>query len=160
MSTSPGRGGEFDVDEAVRELLLLMPQLVGRAKRIPPPDELAELALGPRHLSLLSYLLFDGLMTVNALAARLEVAPMTVSLMVADLSRGGVVERREDPDDRRRRIVSIADVSRPAIEGWLGPGATAWREALQPLTPAERRLAVDTLRAHERATGKRASSAS
>lgn len=80
--------------------------------------------------------------------------------MVADLSRGGVMERREDPDDRRRRIVSIADVSRPAIEGWLGPGATAWRAALQPLTPAERRLAVDTLRAHERATGKRASSAS
>lgn len=160
VSTSPGHGDEFDTDEAVRALLLLMPQLIGRAKRTPPPDELAELALGPRHLSLLSYLLFDGPMTVNALATRLEVAPTTVSLMVADLSRGGVVERREDPKDRRRRIVSIADVSRPAIEGWLGPGATAWREALQPLTTAERRLVVDTLRAYERATGRRASPAS
>ncbi|SQD97456.1 hypothetical protein FMEAI12_4110031 [Parafrankia sp. Ea1.12] len=78
----------------------------------------------------------------------------------ADLSRGGVVERREDPNDRRRRIVSIADVGRPAIEAWLGPGAAAWREALQPLAPAERRLVVDTLRAYERAAGKRAPPAS
>ncbi|MBL7496563.1 winged helix-turn-helix transcriptional regulator [Frankia sp. CNm7] len=156
MSTRPERGNELDVDEAVRALLLLMPQLVGRAKRTPPPAELAGLALGPRHLSLLSYLLFDGPMTVNALAARLEVAPTTVSLMVADLSRGGVVERREDPDDRRRRIVSITDAGRPAIEGWLGPGAAAWRAALGPLTPAERSLVVDTLRAYERAANERA----
>ncbi|OHV27541.1 MarR family transcriptional regulator [Parafrankia soli] len=160
VSTNPGHGDEVDVDEAVRALLLLMPQLIGRIKRTPPPDELAGLALAPRHLSLLSYLLFDGPMTVNALATRLEVAPTTVSLMIADLSRGGVVERHEDPDDRRRRIVSIADASRPAIEGWLGPGAAAWREALQPLTPAERSLFVETLRVYERASGRRASPAS
>ncbi|ORT98476.1 MarR family transcriptional regulator [Frankia casuarinae] len=159
MSTQSGRGGELDVDEAVRALLLLMPQLVGRAKRTPPPAELAGLALGPRHLSLLSYLLFDGPMTVNELAVRLEVAPTTVSLMVADLSRGGVVERREDPGDRRRRIVSITDAGRPAIEGWLGPAATAWREALGPLTSADRRLVVETLRAYERATSERSSPA-
>jgi DNA-binding MarR family transcriptional regulator len=159
MSTRPEHGGELGVDEAVRALLLLMPQLVGRAKRTPPPVELAGLALAPRHLSLLSYLLFDGPMTVNALAARLEVAPTTVSLMIADLSRGGVVERREDPDDRRRRIVSVTDAGRPAIEGWLGRGVAAWREALQPLTPAERRLVVDTLRAYERAIAERASPA-
>jgi DNA-binding MarR family transcriptional regulator len=160
MSTRSGRGGELEVDDAVRALLLLMPQLVGRAKRTPPPAELAGLALGPRHLSLLSYLLFDGPMTVNELAARLEVAPTTVSLMIADLGRGGVVERREDPDDRRRRIVSITDTGRPAIEGWLGPAAAAWREALRPLTPAERHLVVNTLRAYERATSERAAPAS
>jgi DNA-binding MarR family transcriptional regulator len=69
------------------------------------------------------------------------------------------VERREDPDDRRRRIVSIADTARPAIEGWLGPGAAAWRQALQPLTPAERRLVVDTLRAYDRAVSERSAQA-
>ncbi|WP_018503670.1 MarR family winged helix-turn-helix transcriptional regulator [Parafrankia discariae] len=157
MSNDPGCGGELDADEAVRALLLLMPQLIGRAKRTPPPDELAGTALGPRHLSLLSFLLFDGPMTVNALASRLEVAPTTASLMIADLSRGGVVERHEDPDDRRRRIVSIADASRPAIEGWLGPAAAAWREALQPLSQAERRLVVDTLHAYERAASRQSS---
>ena len=140
------------VDDAVRAMLLLMPRMVGRAKKIRIPDELQSLALAPRHLSLLSYLLFDGPMTVNDLAARLEVAPTTVSLMVAELSRKGVLERREDEADRRRRIVSITDAMRPAIDTWLARGATAWQRALAPLTPDQRRLVVDTLFAYEAGT--------
>ncbi|MFE2966148.1 MarR family winged helix-turn-helix transcriptional regulator [Streptomyces sp. NPDC059340] len=139
------------VDDAVRALLLLMPRMVGRAKRIPVPEELQSLALAPRHLSLLSYLLFDGPLTVNDLAARLEVAPTTVSLMVGELSGKGILERREDPADRRRRIVSITDAQRPSISAWLARGATAWRQALEPLTPDQRQLVIDTLRTYEAA---------
>jgi DNA-binding MarR family transcriptional regulator len=148
-SREPERQG-LGVDDAIRALLLLMPRMVGRAKRIRIPEELQSMSLAPRHLSLLAYLLFDGPMTVNDLAARLEVAPATVSLMVGDLSRKGILERREDETDRRRRIVSISDEQRPAIDGWLARGAIAWREALAPLTPAERRVVVDTLLAYER----------
>ncbi|MEU5692495.1 MarR family transcriptional regulator [Actinosynnema sp. NPDC020468] len=136
-------------DEAVRALLLLMPRLVGRAKRVPVPEQLRSFA--PRHLSLLSYLLFDGPMTVNELADRLEVAPTTVSLMVGELGRAGVLERAEDEQDRRRRIVSVTEARRPAIEDWLARGARAWRVALDPLTPAERALFVATLRTYESA---------
>lgn len=139
----------LSVEDATRALLLLGPRLVGRAKRMPVPDELRDLALAPRHLSMLSYLLFDGPMTVNELAARLEVAPTTVSLMVGELSRKGIVERREDDEDHRRRIVSIAPDRRQAITDWLGRGAPAWRYALDPLTPAQRRIVVDTLRRYE-----------
>ncbi|QXV63411.1 MarR family transcriptional regulator [Amycolatopsis sp. TNS106] len=126
-----------------------MPRMVGRAKRIKVPDELQSLSLAPRHLSLLSYLLFDGPMTVNELAERLEVAPTTVSLMVGELTRKDVLDRREDETDRRRRIVAIAEGIRPAIDGWLAQGARAWQKALTPLTPAERRMFIDTLRAYE-----------
>ncbi|WP_433274822.1 MarR family winged helix-turn-helix transcriptional regulator [Actinosynnema sp. CS-041913] len=128
-----------------------MPRMVGRAKRIPVPEELQSLSLAPRHLSLLAYLLFDGPMTVNDLAHRLEVAPTTVSLMVAELSRKGVLERREDDNDRRRRIVSITDAKRPSIDTWLARGAKAWRAALEPLTPDQRAMFVDTLTAYESA---------
>jgi DNA-binding MarR family transcriptional regulator len=141
----------LSVDDGIRTLLLLMPRLVGRAKRLKVPEELQALSLAPRHLSLLAYLLFDGSMTVNELAARLEVAPATVSLMVGELSRKGVLDRREDEADRRRTIVSIADRHQDAINEWLGYGAKAWRQALQPLTPEQRRLFVDTLLAYERA---------
>ncbi|MEV0163786.1 MarR family winged helix-turn-helix transcriptional regulator [Nonomuraea fuscirosea] len=141
----------LSVDDGIRTLLLLMPRLVGRAKRLKVPEELQALSLAPRHLSLLAYLLFDGSMTVNELAARLEVAPATVSLMVGELSRKGVLDRREDDADRRRTIVSIADRHQDAINEWLGYGAKAWRQALQPLTPEQRRLFVDTLLAYERA---------
>ncbi|MET9032751.1 MarR family winged helix-turn-helix transcriptional regulator [Streptomyces mirabilis] len=142
------------VDDAVRALLLLMPRMVGRAKRIPVPAELQSPALAPRHLSLLSYLLFDGPLTVNDLAARLEVAPTTVSLMVGELSGKGILERREDPADRRRRIVSITDAQRPSISAWLARGATAWRQGLEPLTPDQRQLVIDTLRAYEAAAAE------
>jgi DNA-binding MarR family transcriptional regulator len=152
MSTEGGApdGAGLSVDDAIRALLLLMPRMVGRVKRIRIPDELQTLSLAPRHLSLLSYLLFDGPMTVNELATRLEVAPTTVSLMVSELSRKGILVRQADEADRRRRIVSIAARKRPAIDAWLARGATAWREALGPLTPDQRRIVVDTLRAYER----------
>ncbi|KFU81352.1 DNA-binding transcriptional regulator, MarR family [Amycolatopsis lurida] len=140
---------DMEVDDAVRALLLLMPRMVGRAKRIKIPGELQSLSLAPRHLSLLSYLLFDGPMTVNELAERLEVAPTTVSLMVGELTKKDVLDRREDETDRRRRIVAIAEGMRPAIDGWLAQGARAWQKALTPLTPAERRMFIDTLRAYE-----------
>src|SRR5882724_1150746 len=139
------------VDDAVRELLLLMPRLVGRVKRLAPPEQLRELDLAPRHLSLLSLLLLDGPQTVTRLAQALGVAPTTVSLLVGDLSRKGVLVRREDDADRRRRIVDISAESRPAISEWLSPGARAWRQALTPLTAAQRRLFVDTLLAYESA---------
>ncbi|MGV9380718.1 MarR family transcriptional regulator [Nonomuraea sp. NPDC003707] len=141
----------LSVDDGIRTLLLLMPRMVGRVKRLGVPSELQSLSLAPRHLSLLAYLLFDGPMTVNELAARLEVAPATVSLMVGDLSRKGVLDRREDDTDRRRTIVSIADRHQESINEWLGYGAKAWREALEPLTPEQRRMFVDTLMAYEKA---------
>jgi DNA-binding MarR family transcriptional regulator len=88
---------------------------------------------------------------VSELADRLSVAPTTVSLIVSELSSKQVLRRRADHDDRRRRIVDLEDDVRPAVSRWLAPGLRAWREALAPLGPAERRLVVDTLLAYEAA---------
>ncbi|MBM9509701.1 MarR family winged helix-turn-helix transcriptional regulator [Actinacidiphila acididurans] len=126
-----------------------MPRMVGRVKRLGVPAELRDFSLAPRHLSLFSYLLFDGPLSVNELAARLEIAPATVSLMIGDLSRQGILRRDPDPTDRRRTIVSIDPAHRPAIDSWLARGARAWRRALSPLTPAERALVIRTFQAYE-----------
>jgi len=93
----------------------------------------------------------DGPLTVTQLAGMLGVAPTTVSLIVSDLSRKGVLVRREDDADRRRRIIDISPQSRPAIAQWLSPGAHAWRHALAPLSPAQQRTFVDTLLRYEAA---------
>jgi DNA-binding MarR family transcriptional regulator len=138
-------------DDAVRQLMLVFPRLVGRIKRLPPPSALRSLELTPRHLSLLSMLLLDGPLTVSELAERLSVAPTTVSLIVSELSNKQVLRRRTDREDRRRRIVDLEDDVRPAVSRWLAPGLRAWREALAPLGPAERRVVVDTLLAYEAA---------
>lgn len=138
-------------DDAIRELMPVLPRLVGRIKRLPPPERLRSLDLTPRHLSLLSMLLLDGPLTVSQLAERLSVAPTTVSLIVGELAQKDVLHRRADEADRRRRIVDLTDDARPAVSQWLSPGAQAWRDALGPLTPEQRRVVVDTLLAYEAA---------
>jgi DNA-binding MarR family transcriptional regulator len=148
MSTGLG------LTEAVRALLLLLPRVVGRVKRSPIPPELASFSLAPRHLSLFAYLQFDGPMPVNELASRLEVAPATVSLMISELSRKGLIERREDDADRRRTIVSIAPNRRAAIEKWIVAAADAWQVALEPLTDEQRQVFVATLARFEHALNR------
>ncbi|CAM4055110.1 MarR family transcriptional regulator [Nocardia ninae] len=150
MSTEP----DPSLDESVRAMVLLMPRLVGRAKRLPVPAALQSFELAPRHLSLLTYVLLDGPVTVNELAKRLQVAPTTVSLMVADLDRQGVVNRQTDDNDRRRTLVTIADSHRPAVAAWLGGADRGWRAALGPLTAEERALVIATLRAYEEAVSE------
>jgi DNA-binding MarR family transcriptional regulator len=61
-----------------------------------------------------------------------------------------VVDRKEDESDRRRKIVSIAEPHLDAVRSWLENGVRAWRVALEPLSPAERRIFIDTLRVYER----------
>ena len=148
------RDDEMTTAQAVRSMLLLMPRLVGRAKRLPIPDALRGLDLAPRHLALLAYLQYEGPLTVNELAARLEVAPTTVSLMVGDLSRCAILTRQEDEADRRRRIVAIASDYAAPITQWLSGSAAAWTEVLAALTPAERATIVATMRAYEAALDK------
>ncbi|AOS63667.1 MarR family winged helix-turn-helix transcriptional regulator [Actinoalloteichus hymeniacidonis] len=154
MSTQDQPRSSLSSDEAIRAMLLLMPRVAARLKRIPIPERLQSFNLAPRHLSLLSYLLFDGPMPVNQLAARLEVAPTTVSLMVSDLTGRGVLERHADPDDGRRTIVAITrdEQTRAAIDGWLANGANAWRSAFAPLSAEDRAMFVRTIEAYERGT--------
>jgi DNA-binding MarR family transcriptional regulator len=148
VSTDDRQHG-LEVDDGIRVLLLLMPRVVGRAKRLGVPDELRSFSLAPRQLSLLANLDFEGPMSVNELAARLEVAPTTVSLMVSELSRQGVLERNPDEADRRRTIVGIAAAQEKSVNNWLGGSARAWRKVLEPLTAEQRRMFVDTFRAYE-----------
>jgi len=82
----------------------------------------------------------ESLRLAEELAERLEVTPATVSLMVTELTRKGILTRAEDPTDRRRAIVSLADSHRPSIDAWLARGARAWRAALEPLTDADKDL--------------------
>ncbi|TMQ93658.1 winged helix-turn-helix transcriptional regulator [Actinomadura soli] len=94
-------------EDTVRELLLVMPRLVGRVKRLPLPERLRSLDLAPRHLSMLSLLLLDGPLTVSQLAKMLNVAPTTVSLIVSDLSRKGVLVRQRAISDHTRWVVTV-----------------------------------------------------
>ena len=92
--------------------------------------------LGPRHVAALDQLR-DGPVTVSELASRLGLTLPTVSGVLADLDRAGLVERRPDPADRRRTIVQIIPGQAALIGHWLDDAAKPLARVLDQLTPAE-----------------------
>lgn len=131
---------DMETDEALRLLLRALPQVAAGLKRpgVPAPLQVLFAALGPRHIPVLSYVLLDGPMSVGELAERLGLALPTTSLMIRDLESAGLVDRVEDPADRRRRQIGIRDEHREAVEGWLAHRAEPIRAALDRLSPAQR----------------------
>jgi DNA-binding MarR family transcriptional regulator len=120
-------------EEATELLALLSGVLIGLKRKPPGSDaehnELREsfekAELGERHVGPLLALVLRGPASVSELAERIGLTPATTSLLVGELSRAGLVQRREDEDDRRRTIVSvdesIEEVVRPYLEETLTP---------------------------------------
>ena len=67
------------------------------------------------------------------------------------LETAGLVERRRDPQDRRRHAVVLTEVGQSAAERFAALQAEAETRALSALDPEERRLLADLL---HRATGR------
>ena len=68
----------------------------------------------------------EGPQSVSDLAAAERVRPQSMAQTVADLESAGLLDRRPDPNDRRRALVSLTEAgievllaSRREREGWL-----------------------------------------
>jgi DNA-binding MarR family transcriptional regulator len=135
------------------ELLPLLPALVRAMTRrmAEVPTSLKTIwdahSLAPRHMNVLLTLSVAGPMSVTDLSARLGVGLATASLLVGELSRVGLVERKEDDDDRRRTIVRLAPAHRDAVAGYLSRRSGLLAAALEPLDAGERAGLLKGLRA-------------
>jgi DNA-binding MarR family transcriptional regulator len=135
------------VHDGMRRLAGLLPRVtrgLHRGKERKPPEFLRDAHLGPRHAKALYHLL-DGPKTVGELAADLDLELATVSGMVAELDRAGLVERQQDPADRRRTLVTIVPERRPQIDTWLSEAAAPILRTLERLSPADRAVFVNAL---------------
>ena len=99
------------------------------APRTPAP-------LGPRHVAAL-HQLRDCPLTVSELAARLGLTLSTVSGVLADLGRAGLVDRQPDPADRRRTIAQIPPDQAALVMEWLDGAASPLARVLDKLAPSE-----------------------
>jgi len=88
----------------------------------------------------------EGPQSVSDLALAERVRPQSMAQTVGELEAAALVERRPDPDDRRRALVELTDRGRAALtadrrqrEGWL---AHAIRDEL---TAKERALLEDAV---------------
>jgi DNA-binding MarR family transcriptional regulator len=117
-------------------LMQLFPRVTRGMRRWQDRAAPAPAALSPRHVAALEQIR-GGPLTVGELASRLDLTLPTVSGVLADLDRAGLVERRPDPADRRRTIVQIIPGQATLISHWLDGAAKPLARVLDKLTPSE-----------------------
>ena len=132
-------------------------QVSGRQQILPLIDHLARLGrraadacesagyLRPRHLIAIKILDDHGPLTQHALGEALSLDPSNVVGLLNELEERGLIERRRDPADRRRHIVSLS----PAGSNSLAANDAQFRhiedDLLKALSPAERSFLYDLL---------------
>jgi len=81
----------------------------------------------------------------SALAALLELEPMTVCRHVDRMVAAGLVERRQDPKDRRARQLFTTEKCRALMEPMRSRAARVFEDAQAGLSEAERRTLANAL---------------
>ena len=111
-------------------------------------DSVADADLTPLQFAVLAYLnKRDGQPGIdqNALAARLGIERSHVSLLVEELGKRGLVERRVNIADRRARILRLTANGESAFDRLRKKNGLANDRVLDPLTAKERELLFDML---------------
>jgi DNA-binding MarR family transcriptional regulator len=135
---APSKSGRVDSAAIASELRVVLGRLVRRLR--------AEYGFPIAHASVLGRLDREGPQSVSELAAAERVRPQSMAQTVGDLEADGLVERRPDPEDRRRASVELTERGRERLredrrrrEGWLA------RAIEEDLSPREQALLGETL---------------
>lgn len=102
-------------------------------------------------LSALSVIVFRGPLTLSALAAAEQVRPPTITRLVQELVRDGLVDRLPDPDDRRVARVRATARGRALLAAGRARRVRRLAAALEGRTATERRLLARAVSVLERA---------
>jgi DNA-binding MarR family transcriptional regulator len=121
------------------------------ARRRPTPELLelvsGEPPLGRRHVGLLAQIATEGERSVGELARELDLSLPAASKLTRDLEDHGLVERREDPEDRRRTVVALNPRTEKRVRAWLEQRSKPLEQALATLDTKEREAFLKGLRA-------------
>jgi DNA-binding MarR family transcriptional regulator len=80
-----------------------------------------------------------------ALAAILEVQPITLLRQIDKLANAGLVERRPDPNDRRAQQLYLTDAAQPHLERIFAMGANLSESAFAGMDESCQELVIDRL---------------
>jgi len=129
--------------EEIHELRSLLRRTMrGLWSRRQPTPELLQLvegaSLGRRHVALLAQVGTEDGRSVGELANELGLSLPAASTLIRDLEEHGLLERSEDPADRRRTVVDLAPATAAAVRAWLTGRDRPLERALTSLDEGER----------------------
>jgi len=79
-------------------------------------ERLRKLKLAPQHAGILRILNLTPAITQQTLATTLGMVPSRLVVLVDEMESRGLIERRENPDDRRRYALHITEKGRSTLE--------------------------------------------
>ena len=99
---------------------------------------LEPLELGTRHFGLLNLIDARPGSTQHELGERSMIDPSSMVVVVDDLERRGLAQRRVHPADRRKRVVVLTDAGREMLRRAREVAERSVDATLAPLDPGER----------------------
>jgi DNA-binding MarR family transcriptional regulator len=139
-------------EETVTDLAFLLSRAFRALRRAPSavPPEIEALLHGAsfsrRHFVALMHIADAGSLSISALSERLNITLPTASIVVQQLTAYGLVERQEDPTDRRRTIIRIDPLQGGWVEDALAQHTQPLRRTLARLDTNERAIFLKSLR--------------
>jgi DNA-binding MarR family transcriptional regulator len=109
-------------------------------------DVMEPLGLRTRQYAVLAYITEHGYSTQRHVAEALDLDPSTVVALVDDLEAAGWAERRQNPQDRRTRLIGVTTAGRKALRTAAGVVGNLNDELLAPLADEERETLRELLR--------------
>lgn len=106
----------------------------------------AGLGLTPGDGRTLSHAARAGAVRQNVLAERMAVEAMTLSSALDRLESRGLIERRQDPDDRRAKLVRLTTEGEAVLKQIQPIGAGLRADASKGIEPADWQRFLDTLK--------------
>ena len=107
---------------------------------------LAPLGINGREAAVLRAIDAGRPVSQGEIARAMDVDRTTMVALIDDLQLKGLVQRRQDPDDRRKNVVELTDAGRGAVREAAESVGRAEREFLAPLSAAEAAQFKKTLR--------------
>jgi DNA-binding MarR family transcriptional regulator len=140
VTPTPATGTPAETSEAIAGRLRLSATRLARRLR-----QQADTGLSPSQLSALAVVERHGPLTLGALAEHEQVAPPSVTRVVAKLETDGFLTRQADPDDRRVTRVAVTTKGRNLLVA-SRRRKTAWLTTrLESMDPDERARLADAL---------------
>jgi MarR family 2-MHQ and catechol resistance regulon transcriptional repressor len=105
-----------------------------------------EMGLGLSDFGVLEALLHKGPLPVNALGAKIRLTSGSISVAIDRLEEKGLVERKDDAEDRRARVVHLTPAGRKLIESAFRQHTAAMERSTAGLSKLERAQAIRLLK--------------
>jgi DNA-binding MarR family transcriptional regulator len=117
-------------DRALDDVRAAFGELLGAERRLRGRDPHRPGELSAGQVRALFQLERDEEVTAGELAKRAELSPASMTVMLDQLERDGVVRRRRSEIDRRQVIVSLTDAGRERVAERREAWTALWRDRL------------------------------